>query len=151
MKLLRKLAAGFLLTWGFLFLVVPVAVLPDKNASQDDRDQAIGCLVLGLPTAAWGAWLVWGLYRQREQEKRDRLQATFYRLLQENNGSVTILSFAMAANLPGEAAKVYLDAKAREFGAIFDVSDQGSLTYQFDQQALQLLNAATANSARPSA
>lgn len=143
MKLLRKFAAGFLLTWGFLFLIVPVFVLPDPNASQEDKDEAIAALVLGIPTAAWGAWLAWGLYRQREQEQRDRLQAIFYRLVQQGNGSITILELAMEAKLSGDAAKQYLDAKAREFGATFDVTDRGSITYEFDLKATQFLEANT--------
>lgn len=139
MKLLRKLAAGFLLTWGLLFLSVPVVVLPDQNATPEDREDAIGCLAMGLPTTFWGAWLTWELYRQRQKEQRDRLQAIFYRLLQQGNGSITVLELAMEAKLSGEDAKQYLDAKAREFGATFDVTDRGSVTYEFDLKATPLL------------
>ena len=143
MKLLTKLASGFLLTWGLLFLIVPVVVLPDKNASQDDRDQAIGCLVGGIPITAWGAWLAWGLYRQRQKEERDRLQAIFYHLLKQGHGSVTVLKLAMEAKLSGADAKQYLDAKAKEFGATFDVTDRGSIAYEFDLNAVSLLESGT--------
>lgn len=146
MKLIRKFASGFLLSWGFLFLTVPAFVLPNPNASQDDKDQAIACLVIGIPTAAWGTWLAWGLYRQRQREERDRLQAIFYRLLQQGHGSITVLELAMEAKLSGEDAKQYLDAKAREFGATFDVTDRGSITYEFDLKATPLLeNPTTSN------
>ncbi|MBD1864423.1 MULTISPECIES: hypothetical protein [Trichocoleus] len=144
MKLLRKLASGFLLTWGFLFLIVPISVLPDKNASQEDRDQAIGCLVGGIPVTAWGVWLAYGLYRQREKEQRDRLQGIFYQLLKQGNGSVTVLELAMEAKLSGADAKQYLDAKAREFGATFDVTDRGSIAYEFDLKAVNLFEPASA-------
>ena len=67
--------------------------------------------------------------RSREQE---RLRSTFFRLLQEGNGHLTVLKFAMTTGLEGEAAKSYLNDRAREFNASFNVSEEGKLSYYFD-------------------
>mgnify|MGYP006275889711 CR=1 FL=1 len=52
-------------------------------------------------------------------------------MVQENNGKLTVLRFAMEAQLPGKEARQYLDEKAREFQASFDVTENGDVTYLF--------------------
>ena len=137
MKLIKKVSAGFLLTFGCLFLLVPIIVwtFPNPNASpedkQEDTEAAFGGLLLGIPSVAWGIWLAKGLHRQAKQEMCDRLNATFYKMVQENNGKLTVLRFAMEAQLPGKEAREYLDEKAREFQASFDVTENGDVTYLF--------------------
>ncbi|WP_249070661.1 hypothetical protein [Argonema antarcticum] len=117
--------------------MVPVLVwtMPNKDASPEDREEdanaALGGLVLGIPAVAWGAWLARGLYRQGKQEKYDRLNSTFYRLIKESDGQFTVLRFAMEAQLPGKEAKKYLDEKAKEFQANFDVTETGDISYRF--------------------
>lgn len=41
------------------------------------------------------------------------------------------MQFAMAANLTGDAAKRYLDERAKEFEANFEVDEQGGIFYRF--------------------
>ncbi|AFY68284.1 ribosomal protein L7/L12 [Geitlerinema sp. PCC 7407] len=131
MRFLRKTAAGFLLTFGFLLLLVPAVVLPDREATQDDRDGAWGCLAMGIPVTAWGGWIVWGLYSDRRKARLKQVQDAFYRLVRQHHGRVTVLNFAMEAELPGEEAKAFLDARSREFGVTFDVMEDGGIVYQF--------------------
>lgn len=142
MKLITKLAAGSLFTFGCIFLIVPLAVLPNQHASQDDRDAALGCLVLGLPPALWGGWLAWRLHQQAQQEQRDRLQSIFFRLIKQADGYINVLGFAMEAQLTGIAAKQYLDERAREFNATFDVDEEGGISYRFNLGKLSLHDAA---------
>lgn len=137
MKIVKKVSAGLLLSIGGIFLLIPVIVwgFPNQNASwedkQEDRDAALGGLVLGLPMVTWGAWLVRGLHRQGKQEKYDRLNTNFYKLVKETNGQITVLRFAMENQLPGKQAKEYLDEKAKEFQAAFDVTEDGDIIYRF--------------------
>ena len=131
MKRFTKVSAGLLLTLGFLLLMVPVAVLSRKEATSQDKLDAIGGFVLGLPTVAWGGWLARGLYRQRQQEASDRLHCVFYRLLTEGNGKITVMRFALEAQLSAAVAKQYLDDKAQEFDADFGVSEEGGIFYYF--------------------
>jgi hypothetical protein len=75
------------------------------------------------------------LQQQAEKRKRDRLQSIFYWLLKEGKGQLTLLSFAMEAQLSAEAARQYLDQKAKEFNATFGVCDGGGIVYIFNEPA----------------
>ncbi|NEU72459.1 hypothetical protein PI95_007690 [Hassallia byssoidea VB512170] len=160
MKTAGKLASGWLLTLGFMFMTLSVSAalnkismqnasrrLPvdwdeefvDTNATYPDDNTIVGGLVFGVPTLILGGWLAFGLYRDTQQEKKminqqvsDRLQSLFYQMLTENNGRVTVLSFAMQSQLPAAVAREYLDEKAQEFHANFKVSEDGAISYHFD-------------------
>lgn len=160
MKTAGKLASGWLLTLGFMFITLSVSAalnkismqnasrrLPvdwdqefvDTNATYPDDNTVVGGLVFGVPTLILGGWLAFGLYRDSQQEKKiinqqvsDRLQSLFYQMLTENNGRVTVLSFAMQSQLPAAVAREYLDEKAQEFHANFKVSEDGAISYHFD-------------------
>lgn len=138
MKLIKKLSAGLLLTFGGLVLLVPLIVftMPNQDASpedkQEDRDAALGGLALGLPAVALGGWLARGLQKQHSKETRDRLQSIFYQLIQDGDGTITTLRFAAEAQLSGKEAKQYLDEKAKEFDANFDVNSEGGISYRFN-------------------
>ncbi len=161
MKTAGKLASGWLLTLGFMFMTLSASALFNKIAMENasrrlpidydeqrfdaqtytypDDNTVVGGLVFGVPTLILGGWLAFGLYRESKQEKKiinqqvsDRLQSLFYRMLTENNGRVTVLSFAMQSQLPAAVAREYLDEKAQEFHANFKVSDDGAISYHFD-------------------
>jgi hypothetical protein len=131
MKQFKKISAGLLLTIGFLFLMVPVVVLTRQDATQEDRMDAIGGFVVGFPAAAWGGWLAWSLKRKNQNQGYDRLHSTFYRLLKQGNGQITVMRFAMEAQLPAAVAQQYLDEKAKEFDADFGVNEEGGIFYYF--------------------
>ncbi|WP_373528318.1 hypothetical protein [Nostoc sp.] len=158
MKTAEKLAAGWLLTLGFMFLTLSATSLFEKfathkaiilpideydfpalNATYEDNNSAVGGLIFGVPTLTLGTWLALGLYRQSRQEKKalnqqvsDRLQSVFYEMLQENHGRVTVLGFAMQSQLPAANARQFLDEKAKEFNANFKVNEEGAISYHFD-------------------
>jgi hypothetical protein len=62
----------------------------------------------------------------------DALLSTFYRLIQQGDGRITVLRFAMESQLPHAMAKEYLDQKAKEFCAEFEINERGSVIYRFD-------------------
>ncbi len=161
MKTAEKLASGWLLTLGFMFLSISASSVLEKNAMQkalkpiDDEiedvkfsppssyeatnNAGIGGFVFGVPTFILGGWMALSLYRQNKHEKKalqqemsDRLQSVFYRMIQENHGRVTLLGFAMQSELPPSTAKDYLDSRAKEFNANFKISEEGSVSYLFD-------------------
>jgi hypothetical protein len=160
MKTAGKLASGWLLTLGFMFMTLSASAVFNKIAMQNasrrlpvdfdeefvdpsatyaDDNAAVGGLVFGVPTLILGGWLAFGLYRDSQQEKKainqqvsDRLQSIFYQMLTENKGRVTVLSFAMQSQLPAAVAREYLDERAQEFHANFKVSDDGAISYHFD-------------------
>ncbi|MHC5597335.1 MAG: hypothetical protein ACYTXC_15580 [Nostoc sp.] len=158
MKTAEKLATGWLLTLGFMFLTLSATAALEKfatrkvyipvkdayeftapNATYQDDNSAVGGLIFGVPTLTLGTWLALGLYRQSRQEKKalnqqvsDRLQSIFYNMLQENHGRITVLGFAMQSELPAANARLYLDEKAKEFNANFKVNEEGAVSYHFD-------------------
>ncbi|MBD2387316.1 hypothetical protein [Cylindrospermum sp. FACHB-282] len=158
MKTPEKLAAGWLLTLGFMFLTMSVSAVVEKTAKppvivypQDEYDfpapntpekinDTIVCgIIYGIPSTLLGGWLALGLYRQSRQDKKalkeqasDRLQSQFYQMLQQNHGRVTVLGFAMQSQLPAATARQYLDEKAKEFNANFKVNEEGAVSYHFD-------------------
>ena len=162
MKTAEKIASGWLLLLGFVFLLLPASTV-DRSSQQNQnmpicstpnvneaRDTAIGGLILGVPSVLLGGWLALGAYRQGQQEKKaiaqqagDRLHSTFFRLLQAGNGHITILQFALEAQLTATAARQYLDERAKEFDATFDVSHEGAISYYFPGLNTAYIPAAT--------
>jgi hypothetical protein len=165
MKTAEKLAAGWLLTLGFMFLTLSAYALDQKHkmlqpipsgmeeslpdfVSRDfvNKDAlylldntALNGIIFGFPTSLLGLWLALGYYRQAQREKKvlkeqvsDKLQSTFYRMIEANNGRITLLSFAMHSQLPPAQARHYLDEQARLFNANFKVSEEGGISYHFD-------------------
>ncbi|MEA5579999.1 hypothetical protein VB620_01430 [Nodularia harveyana UHCC-0300] len=161
MKTSEKLAAGWLLTLGFMFLTLSTSATMEKKSmlkpistgyqeavAQDFVNEpalylldntARNGIIFGIPTIMLGGWLSLGLYRQGKNEKKalqqqlsDRLQSNFYQMLQENGGRVTVLGLAMNCQLPAAEAEKYLDMKAKEFNADFQVNEKGGVSYHFD-------------------
>jgi hypothetical protein len=161
MKTSGKMAAGWLITLGFMFLTMSVSNIigkanqpkadnPPKEGSEqvftspdpydtDARDVVTGGIIFGVPTMILGGWLALDLYRQHRQEKQaihhqkhQHLQSQFYQMLQQNQGQITVLGFAIQSQLPASEARLYLDQKAKEFHANFQVNDEGAVSYHFD-------------------
>ncbi len=82
-----------------------------------------------LPIAI--GWWLWRRWQKMQQQKQAALDAIFYQLLQEHQGQITVLDFAMTAQLPAGAAKDYLDSRAKDFSAQFEVTDRGDIYYLF--------------------
>lgn len=144
---LSRLARGIigygLLGFGSLFLLLGLIVLvPTEDAPSDVTSAIILALIGGLPfaggffilrsgkgvgTPAAGQAASSKPRRSQEEVLRDN----FFDLVKQNQGQVTPMQFAMAANVSGEEARQYLQDRAREFGADFQVNDQGTVIYIF--------------------
>lgn len=74
----------------------------------------------------------WRRYRQRERQ----YHALFYQLLLQRGGRISALDFAMTAQLTGQEARRFLDARAKEFCGNFEPTQQGDVLYTFDAQDL---------------
>jgi hypothetical protein len=161
MKTAEKLAAAWLLTMGFMFVMLSAAEVFNKTAMEKSitlplawdgsvefspstntpviDNTTVERLIFAIPTLTLGTWLALGLYRQSHHDKKainqqvsDRLQSIFYEMLQQNHGRVTLLGFAMKSQLPAANARQYLDEKAKEFNANFKVNEEGAVSYHFD-------------------
>ncbi|WP_052672305.1 hypothetical protein [Aliterella atlantica] len=89
-------------------------------------------LAFGVPVMAAGGWIVWGLQKQHQKNNSDRLQAIFYQLVQQDKGHISVLNFAIAAQIMPEEAKQYLNKKDRELNATFENNERGGISYYFD-------------------
>jgi len=110
-------------------------------------------LCLGLIVYAW-RWLIvfgvlsalgglWKYYEQKQQERQEWLNVIFYQTLQKHQGKITTLDLAIAANITGVEAQEFLQQRAQEFGAEFDVTDAGGILYCFT--SVTMPNSQTAN------
>lgn len=81
--------------------------------------------------------------KNSKQEKY--LRSIFFELIQGNNGSITVMEFAMQADITGQEARKCLEQYAIEFEANFDTTDEGHVVYLFP-----VVNQAQSNSANSS-
>ncbi|MBE9031584.1 hypothetical protein IQ266_17770 [filamentous cyanobacterium LEGE 11480] len=133
MRQLRFVLAGTLISLGAVLSLLCLVAAIAPGQTEDQRTSAVGVmLIVGAPPLVIGGAL-WMTGRQRDQARaEDRLQSTFFQVLQQGQGRMSILDFAMASKLDGDAAKAYLDDRAREFNADFDVNDDGAVLYCFN-------------------
>lgn len=141
----KKLAAGALLTWSFLCgaAVVDIVVRPDVTPESRYRI-VTSSVMLGLPALVGGSWLVWDLKQKHRQQRDARLQATFFELLQQGQGYIGVLPFALQTEFDAVQAKAYLDEQARQFDANFQVNETGQVFYYFDLSGMTPLQLAGA-------
>lgn len=136
----KKGASTLLLLLGVSILGIAIDKLQNPDTPPQDREELKACIVLlGLPFTLSGGLMAWGLHSDRsrsqqiqQKRERDRLQEIFYQLLQTHNGRIAVMPLAMAAGLSGEEARIFLDKKAIEFDADFEVSDRGEIFYCFN-------------------
>lgn len=135
------IGGSFSIGIGLLVFICLMLVPPDKGQKPMSKTENIAVsliitspfLLLGVAGVVTASRLKRGLKRQAEEETSDRLRSSFFRLVQEGNGNITVMRFAMDTKLSGEAAKQYLDEKAEEFNANFNVSDDGGVAYYFPE------------------
>lgn len=141
---LSRLARGIigygLLGFGSLFLLLALIVLVPIEDSPSDVGSAIILALIGvLPVVGGifilrsgkGAGAATAGQAAPRQSQDERLRESFFDLVKKNQGQVTPMQFAMAANVSGEVAQEYLQDRAKEFGADFQVNDQGTVIYIF--------------------
>ncbi|MEL6442469.1 MAG: hypothetical protein AAFQ80_24905 [Cyanobacteria bacterium J06621_8] len=67
----------------------------------------------------------------KNNKKENYLRSVFFNTIKQNGGSITVLEFAMKANITGIEARKYLDQYAVEFEANFDTTKEGCMVYLF--------------------
>ncbi|MDJ0635726.1 MAG: hypothetical protein QNJ34_21240 [Xenococcaceae cyanobacterium MO_188.B29] len=131
MKLLKKIAASCLLSLGSICLLISIITFIEPEQSQESREDALITLVLGLPLTISGGWLLWSLSKQNQQQKDNQIRSHLLHLVEERNGSITVLDFAKEAKISSVEAKKYLDKYLKEFDAILEITEQGNIIYKF--------------------
>lgn len=133
MKFLTKVSAGLLLSLSSIFLMnVTMEALSNNKATPEQKEMINKAFFAwGLSGVGFGSWLILSLKKQDRRQLTSHLQSTFYRLVEEQRGQISLLRFAKEAEISGEEAKLFLDSKAKEFNATFDHSQNGGVYYHF--------------------
>ena len=132
---MQKIFAGIFLSVGFVFLLVSVSTIFNKNPTKEDQSAALGGLIIGVPSMAAGLVIVQGIKNKKKQLEllpARQLEAIFLQALQENDGKISIVNFAISSKLSLEESKEYLDKKASQLNGDFDVAEDGKISYHFD-------------------
>jgi hypothetical protein len=133
MKPMTKALAVVSLAFGLLMTIPTTAEVVGIKAPPSKRsDSAVALLCLGIAPIALGSWLLWDGKRRQQQFQSGHLDDLFYTLLRQNAGTITTLGLAMQSELSGAAAKAFLDDRAREFNANYQVTEAGDVVYVFD-------------------
>ncbi|MDE5075844.1 MAG: hypothetical protein O4749_07230 [Trichodesmium sp. St5_bin2_1] len=80
-----------------------------------------------------GAFIV-NMLNNRQQQRV--LDDAFYRLLQLQNGKVSLIQLAAAAKVDAQIAQRYLESQVQIFSAILEVDEQGDTFYRFPKLSL---------------
>lgn len=80
-------------------------------------------LLAGVGVLGYG----WHRHRQFHQ----RLYRCFYHCLEQYQGKISALDFAIAAHITGPQARAFLDARAQDFFAEFEPTAYGDILYTF--------------------
>ena len=80
-----------------------------------------------------GAFIV-NMLNNRQQQRI--LDDAFYRLLQLQNGKVSLIQLAAAAKVDAQVAQRYLENQVQIFSAILEIDEQGDTFYKFPNLSL---------------
>ncbi|MDZ8025926.1 MAG: hypothetical protein RMY36_031925 [Nostoc sp. SerVER01] len=139
MKLIKKFLAFCFLLFGIpLSAVMLWDIINPKTTNKDKQDAVAALAIFTVPSTMIGGWLSWSLVQQNKKEKallleseQKRLQLVFLELVESNSGTITVLQMAKNSEISTEKAKEYLDEKAKELNASFEVSENGNILYRF--------------------
>ncbi|MEL7144501.1 MAG: hypothetical protein AAGL08_20100, partial [Cyanobacteria bacterium J06573_11] len=91
--------------------------------------------VLVVVGAGAGGYLLWLKQYRRflaYQHREDRLLDQFCYLIEHRQGRISSLEFAMHSRVDKRAAQRYLHSQAQSFGAFFERTVHGDITYIFN-------------------
>ncbi|MHC5675471.1 hypothetical protein [Nostoc sp.] len=139
MKLIKKILAICFLLFGIPFsAVMIIEFLNPKTPAQEKQNDVAALTILTIPSTILGGWLSWSLVQQNRKQQallveseQQRLQLVFLELIEQNAGRITVLQLAKNAEISTQSAKEYLDEKAKELNASFEVNDDGNVLYRF--------------------
>jgi hypothetical protein len=135
MNAIKKMLIGFFLIIGLPITSLTIIQLLDSNTTPEDREGALAALfILGLPPTGIAAYLIFDLkHSQKNKVSKNQInkEQIFLKILAENAGEITVLKFAVEAQLSFEQAREYLDNQAKQLNADFSVNDEGGIIYKF--------------------
>jgi hypothetical protein len=86
-------------------------------------------LIIVLGFGAAGVFFLTRWYS--DKQRQDRLEQSFYQLIQSNNGTVALIQLATVAQVDAALAKEYFDRQVSVLNAVPEVDDDGDMAYRF--------------------
>ncbi|NET44092.1 hypothetical protein [Okeania sp. SIO2B3] len=77
---------------------------------------------------------IFNISNDRQQQRI--LDDAFYRLLELQNGKISLIQLAAAAKLDAQIAQKYLERQAQVFTATLEIDEQGDTFYRFPKLSL---------------
>jgi len=139
MKFIKKTLAGLLLLFGIpLSIYAIIEIVHPETPTEERKDATAALLIVTLPSTAAGSWLTWSVIQQnrreakkKQEEEEARLRQILFDLIEKENGTISVVKFAMKAQISVEVAKQYLDSCAEKYMATFEVDELGNMYYKF--------------------
>jgi hypothetical protein len=139
MKLIKQFLAICFLLFGIPFSAAMIIDLTNPKTTPKDKEGAVAALtILTIPSTIIGGYLSWSVAKQNRKEKalliaaeQKGLELVFLGLIEQNAGTITVLQLAKTAEISIQPAKQYLDEKAKELNATFEVNEDGNVLYRF--------------------
>jgi hypothetical protein len=122
---IRAITGTVLISSGLL--VFGICGLEIIKPGRIDRGWLVSRMLLGLIPMAGGGIVLY----QLGPSQKAYLRSIFFHLLESGQTEMTVLQFAMKARIEGDVAKAYLDDRAREYEATFNVGPEGQVLYCF--------------------
>ncbi len=79
---------------------------------------------------------LWISNQNQNQQKKQKLEQAFYRLLEAQNGRISLIQLAATAQVEATTAQQYLEQQAQIFSAFPEVDDDANTYYRFPQLKL---------------
>ncbi len=79
---------------------------------------------------------LWIADQNQKQRKKQNLEKAFYRLIEAQNGRVSLIQLAAMAQVEAVMAQQYLEQQAQIFSAFPEVDDDANTYYRFPQLKL---------------
>lgn len=81
--------------------------------------------IFGISAVSYWLWTEFQQDQDQRKKRQARVDAKFYKLLRQQQGRISVLDFAMHAQLTGPAAQAYLNRQAQTFSAYIDTGSTG--------------------------
>ena len=135
MQFFKAIVASVLVPVGLVCLLAIATELINPSGTFESKlSVTVGGLILGLPALGFGGWMAWDWYQQRRKKIRSRsrrIQAIFNRLIQENQGTISVKSLSQYTHLSPFEAKQFLDQKAQELNGTLEKQEINDFIYRF--------------------
>ncbi|MDX2099683.1 MAG: hypothetical protein SFW36_18040 [Leptolyngbyaceae cyanobacterium bins.59] len=85
--------------------------------------------LLAVGIGLLGGVFIWQFLQQQQQ--RQQLETAFYRVLETQNGCISLIQLAAAARIDARAARQYLEEQVKLFDASLETDGDGDAFYRF--------------------